>query len=295
MTKLQMMKRLHREMNKWREAIKFHSLIVHESIFSNALIIIHAETGEEMSRAKEHMRYCKEQREFELDTLPDSQAAPRTSSRRINDRRNCLYLDTDQTHTVWKPKHSKKKETTGFTVMEVIKNRRTLLDRQQKLLSRVEATRKVLKAQKEELATLEEDSNSDNEENSEAQQPTQKDGKRWKNAIARVKKDNRTANKKAKRAAKRCIRFHDTVSKYVSDMSTSSPNHGAQLPTGPTEAEGAALYSRKRAAPVRAATMSLLQWKSQVFEDQREENGTPNPIRKEKNRQCSTILNSEIN
>ena len=258
---------------------------MHESIFSNALIIIHAETGEEMSRAKEHwkkaMRYCKEQREFELDTLPDSQAAPRTSSRRINDRRYGLYLDTDQTHTVWKPK---KKETTGFTdvVMEVIKNRRTLLDRQQKLLSRVEATRKVLKAQKEELATLEEESSSDNEENSEAQQPTQKDGKKWQNAIARVKEDNRTAKKKAKRAAKRSIRFHDTVSKYVSDMSTSSPNDGAQLTTGPTEAGGGALYSRKRAAPVRAATMSLLQWKSQVFEDQKERKRHTEPNKKRK-------------
>ena len=241
-----------------------------------------------MSRAKEHwkkaMRYCKERREFELDTLPDSQAAPCTSSRRINDRRKSLYLDTDQTHMVWKPKHSQKKEATGFTdvVMEVIENRRTLLDRQQKLLNRVEATRKVLKAQKEELATLEEESNSDNEENSEAQQPTRKDGKKWQNAIARVKEDNCTANKKAKRDAKRCIRFHDIVSKYVSDMSTSSPNDGARLTTRPDEEGGAALYSRKRAAPVRAATMSLLQWKSQVFEDQKEKKRHTEPNKKRK-------------
>ena len=240
-----------------------------------------------MPRAKENwkkaMGYCKEQREFELDTLPDSQAATCTTnatlrserrSRSINDKREkrkALYLDTGQTHMVWKPKHSQKKEATGFTdvVMEVIENRRTLLDRQQKLLSRVEATRKVLKAQKEELATLEEESNSDEEENSEAQQPTRKDGKKWQNAIARVKEDNRTANKKAKHAAKRSIRFHDIVSKYVSDMYTSSPNDGARLTTGPTEAGGGALYSSQQFTPVRAAPMSLRHWKSQVFEDQK--------------------------
>ena len=221
------------------------------------------------------MGYCKEQREFELDTLPDSQAATCTtdvisklkkSSRRFNERRNALYLDTGQTHIVWKPKHSQRKVTTGFTdvVMEVIENR------QQKLLSRVEATRKVLKAQREELATLEEESNSDDEENSEAQQPTRKDGKKWQNAIARVKEDNSKTKKKAKHTSKRPENFHDIVSQYASVMSTSSRNDEARLPTGSDEAGGAALYSSQKSAPVRRATLSLLQWKSQVFEDQKE-------------------------
>ena len=240
-----------------------------------------------MPRAKEHwkkaMRYCNEQREFELDTLPDSQADTCTSSRRINDRQNSLYLDTGQTHMVWKPKHSLKKETTGFTdvVMEVIENRRTLLERQQKLLRRVEATRKVLKSQKEKLATLEEESSSDDEENSEGQQPTRKDGKKWQDVVARVKEDN---SKKAQFASKRKMstQFHDIVSQYVSDMSTSSPNDGARLTTGPTEAGGAALYSRQRAAPVHAATMSLLHWKSQVFEDQKERKRHTEPNKKGK-------------
>ena len=241
---------------------------------------IQAEAGEDMARAEVYTRnareYCKEQRD---STLLDSQAATCTtdtilrsktrshSIKKKREKRKALYLDTGQTHMVWKPKHSKKKEATGFTD-DIVENRLSLLDRQQKLLSRVEATRKVLKAQKEELATLEEESNSDNEENSEAQQPTRKDGKKWQNAIARVMEDNSKRNKKEKSTSK-TLNFHDIVSQYMSAMSASAPKDGAWLTTRPDEVGGAALYSSQQSGRVRATTMSLREWKSQVFEDQK--------------------------
>ena len=162
----------------------------------------------------------------QLIIRPESQ---RRSIKQKQQRRKALYLDNGKAYTIWKPKYSK---TTGAsnTVLEMDKQKQDLYERQQKVLSRVQATREVLKVQREELATLE-----DETENSVQQCTTVRE--KWSNTITRMTKENEKEKEQQSRK-KRSTYFHNTVSQYMAVMMKSSPHdpteatlQDAQVPT----------------------------------------------------------------
>ena len=203
----------------------------------------------------------KENREWKLDQEP--QATPdiaetllrpqkKTQSiREKQDKRKALYLDAGQTHNVWKP----------FTdvVVEVVKNRRDLLKRQQTLQSRVVATNKVLKVQREELALS-------SEGDEEVQQTTPEEKKRWQKAIVKVMEENT----KVKKSSKKNMHFHDAVTQYVGAMSTSSHDDAAQSTT-----------------PTKRAAFVAQKWRSQLMKDRKR---TKRYMKPEANMQTHTAV-----
>lgn len=136
-------------------------------------------------------------------------------------KRKALYLDSGQTHMVWKPTRQDSKKNIGFTDIE---SRQDLLERQQKLQSRVMATQQVLKVHKDELAVV---SDEEKAEGVEVGQPMSKERKQKS-----IKKEAEDNAKTKKKRSKRSVHFHETVSKYVATMTT--PTHdGADKATAP--------------------------------------------------------------
>ena len=164
--------------------------------------------------------------EIEHEQEQESQAVPIMGDQ---GRRKSLYLDAGQTHMVWKPTHRETKKNIRFIDTE---NRQDLLERWQKLQSRIIATQEVLKDQ---LAVLSEE---DEKESTEVHQPMSKGRIKWQKTIQDVIKDNAKGKKKLN------AHFHEVVSMYVESMSTPKP--------------------KKPIAP------GFQQWKSQFKEDDKE-------------------------
>ena len=181
------------------------------------------------------------------ETQPISDTMLRSTSKTKSikakrDKRNALYLDRGRRHTVWTPKRPSK-TSVGFTdvVMEVVKNRQSLLERQRRLRNRVMATQHVLKVQREVIT------NEDEEESGKIQQSTGNKQKKWKKVITKVMEENA---KMKRNPSKTSIRFHDIVSQYV-EATSKCDNDNAQSTA--TQAKA-------------AARKSLRHWKSQFME-----------------------------
>ena len=178
----------------------------------------------------------------ETQPMPDSSISKTQSGRAKSDKQEALYLDRGRRHTVWTPKHSRK-TSVGFTdvVMEVVKNRRSLRERQRTLRNRVMATQHVLKVQREVIT------NEDEEESDRTQQSTAEKPKQWGKVITKVIEEN---TKMKKTPSKRRTPFHDIVSQY---MEATSKSDGDDTQSTTTQAKVAALKS-------------LQHWKNQLME-----------------------------
>ena len=158
---------------------------------------------------------------------------------------------------MWTPRRPSK-PCAGFTdiVMEVMRNKQDLLERQQRLRSRIMATQQVLKVQREEMAAM---SDEDGEEDSTVQEAAAEKKKKWQRAIKKVMEDNTKAKKKP---SKRSIHFHDVVSQYVATMSTSSHDDATVDQFTVTQAKA-------------EARNSLRQWRSQYMESTKQKKKNP--------------------
>lgn len=170
------------------------------------------------------------------------------SIRAKHDKRKALYLIAGQSHSVWTPKKPSVKAT-GFTdvVMEVVRNKQDLLERQQRLRSRVMATQQVLKVQREEFA------DASKVEGGDESPPLPQKSKMWQKAIKKVIEDNTKA--KRRKRSKRSLHFHDVVSQYMASTSSAS-NHVDQPTAGSTTTHAKAV-----------ARHALRLWRSQYMED----------------------------
>ena len=155
----------------------------------------------------------------EEGTVPDAQlrtTAKTKSIRKKQDRRRALYLVAGQSHSVWTPRQrSVKKQSFTDVVMEVVRNKQDLQQRQKRLRSRVMATQLVLKVQREEL----DDAAREGEEDEVVPTPTT-EKRMWQKVITKVMEDNTKA--KRRKRSKRSLHFHEVVSQYAEKMSKAS-------------------------------------------------------------------------
>ena len=189
--------------------------------------------------------------------------------------RRALYLDEGQVHTVWKPKRFARKVHVAVGVstamLEIEKHRQDLHERQQKLVSRVQATREVLKVQREELANIDEDEVERDEWMmngcSEAGRRAM-DRRRWRNVVTRVMEDERDGSTRRERGnrKKRSMYFHNTVSQYVAAMTRQPLQTETAVPVDHIKKRAPSSHSLKL-TPLRTGVMPLRQWRSLVFED----------------------------
>lgn len=210
-----------------------------------------------------------------ISTYNSTQLRPesiRKSIKAKKERRRALYLDEGQAHAVWKPKRYNKKVHVAVSVhtamLEMEKYKQDLHERQQKLLSRVQATREVLKVQREELATLDEEEKIPDEA---------MDRRQWRNVITRVMEENGTDTDRRERRnrKKQSMYFHNIVSQYVAAMTKQSPSsETAPSLTHNSLKRRAPSYTSLKVAPLRTGVMPLRQWKSLVFEDHHKINTT---------------------
>ena len=204
------------------------------------------------------------------DTVPDAQlrtTAKTQSIRQKQDKRKALYLVAGRNHSVWTPRQRSLKQQ-GFTdvVIEAVKSKQDLKERQKRLRSRVMATQLVLKVQRE--AVREEGGG----EEEEVQTPkTEK--KMWQRVIKKVMEENTKVRRKKR--SKRSLHFHDVVSRYVEKMerSTSQDEETVQSTTLQAKAD---------------ARRALRQWRSQYL-------GKPmQPKRSSSLKQFSSLSNIEV-
>ena len=189
------------------------------------------------------MRIVDRYKESKSELYPDTQETQPMPDSSISNtksgKRKSLYLDGNQKHTVWTPKQSRKRSgALSDIVMEVVKNRQSLLERQQRVQSRVMATQHVLKVQRDVLTE---------EESGRAQQSTAEKPKKWGKVITKVMEEN---TKVKKTPSKRSTHFHDIVSQYM-EATTESDRDDTQ----PTTAQAKV-----------AALTSLRHWKNQLME-----------------------------
>ena len=188
--------------------------------------------------------------------------------------RRALYLDEGQVHTVWKPKRFARKVHVAIgvrtSILEMEKHRLDLHERQQKLLSRVQATREVLKVQREELANLEPDQVDGDEwilNGQTAGRKTATERRKWREVIARVMDENDKLTRRERRnRKKRSMYFHNTVSLYVAAMTKQSPQKETGVVPDSLNKRIPSSHSLKM-APLRTTVMPLRQWRSLLFED----------------------------
>ena len=165
-------------------------------------------------------------------------------------------------------------------MLEMEKYKQDLHERQQKLLSRVQATREVLKVQREELATLEEEKKTEEEEEEEEEEEGAREilspgrhtmtRRQWRNVIARVMEErgSNAERRERRNRKKHSMYFHNIVSQYVAAMAKPSPysEHSPMLPHSSLRNRVPSSTSLK-VAPLRTGVVPLRQWKSLVFED----------------------------
>lgn len=192
--------------------------------------------------------------------------------------RTSLYLRNGKAHSVWKPRRYTERNPASGISNEVEEQRQDLHERQQNLLSRVQATRDVLKEQKEELARHPEENQSGVEEKEEeekegeekkeerAQESDQthtNSEQRWQYAIKSVmkKKAGPSTTKDLKRMP---WQFHDVVSQYIATVSQSSPHSEAQ-PTVAQERQRAPTVPCIKSSSAEDGVIPLRQWKSHYY------------------------------
>ena len=198
----------------------------------------------------------------------------RKSIKAKRNHRRALYLDEGQAHTVWKPKRFARKVHVAIgmntAMLEMEKHRQDLHERQQKLLSRVQATREVLKVQREELANLEEDViDVDDWGIGEAGGGRRADKRRWRSVITRVMEENDDMKQRERCSRKkRSMYFHDTVSQYVAAMTKYTPqSETGALAMNEMHKKRAPSSHSLKVTPLRTGLVPLRQWRSLVFED----------------------------
>ena len=167
------------------------------------------------------MNVLKRYKENECQNLQEEEAMePHEVQQRISagigrehDDQKAFYTVAGDSHSVWTPRTPTNKQP-AFTdiVMEVVRNRRNLRDRQISVQARILATNMVLKVQRENETEEEE-----GEEEGQAVQTHQPKKKMWKKTITRVMEDS-TKTKQPRRN----YQFHDIVSQYVEKMGNSS-------------------------------------------------------------------------
>ena len=195
----------------------------------------------------------------------------RKSIKAKRDHRRALYLDEGQAHAVWKPKRFARKVHVAVgmstAMLEMEKHRQDLHERQQKLLSRVQATREVLKVQREELANLEEDVADVEDWGIGGPGGGRRgDKRRWRSVITRVTDDVQQRERHNRK--KRSMYFHDTVSQYVAAMTKYSPQgETGALPTRGANKKRAPSSHSLKVTPLRTGVVPLRQWTSLLFED----------------------------
>ena len=203
------------------------------------------------------------------DTLLRPESKRRSIKAKL-DHRRALYLDEGQVHTVWKPKRVIR-PVSSKTIFELEKHKQDLQERQQKLLSRVQATREVMKVKREELVTLEEDEMEEEEEEESVRFNTQRQMSDKGHRVI-TKRGNLEVKKKERRNRKRqSTYFHNVVSQYVAAMTKTSPNRdSAHIPTSlnPFRNRISSSPSLKEAT-LHTGVMPLRQWKSLMFDDHR--------------------------
>ena len=196
--------------------------------------------------------------------------------------RTSLYLRDGKAHSVWKPKRHTERKRVSRVDNEVVEQKQDLHERQQNLLSRVQATRDVLKEQKEELARQPEEHQSgmEVEEKEKEREDEEEEGdresdqthtsttngeQRWQHAIRSVMEEN--VGKKTRKDLKRMPwQFHDVVSQYVAAVSQPSPHSEAQ-PVVAQERQRAPTTPYMKSEQDRV--ISLRQWKSQYYESKK--------------------------
>ena len=180
---------------------------------------------------------------------------------------------------MWKPKRCIKRVALrdSIAMHEIEKHKRDLHERQQKLLSRVHATREVLKVQREELATLEEENEGEdmvgNTQTNSQQRATER--RKWRNVITRVIEENGETKLREcrNRNKQQTLSFHAAVSQYVALMARTPPycettTTPATNPKVPKVPMSRAISHSLKVPPPRTVVMPLRQWKSLVFDDQ---------------------------
>ena len=183
--------------------------------------------------------------------VPDAKlrsTAKTKSIRQKQDKRKALYLVAGQSHSVWTPRKPSLKQQSAFTdvVMEVVRNKQDLQERQKRLRSRVRATQLVLKVQREEL---EEKEGGGGGEGERVQTPTT-ERKMWQKVIKKVMVENTKA--KRGKHSKRSLHFHEVVSQYAEKMAKANNS----------DEEAAESTARQAKADARRA---LKQWRSQYL------------------------------
>lgn len=201
----------------------------------------------------------------------------RKSIKAKRDHRRALYLDEGQAHTVWKPKRVSRKVHVAVEIstamLEMEKQRQDLHERQQKLMSRVQATREVLKVQREELANFDEDEMEGDEwliaGQAGAGRRAAVDRRKWRSVITRVKEEDTgdVKHREKRNRKKLSLYFHNRVSRYVVAMAKPSPYSETGGVPSHTMTKRAPSYHSLKMAPLRTGLMPLRQWRSLMFED----------------------------
>ena len=207
-----------------------------------------------------------------------------------------VYLRDGEAHAVWKP--SAPSPTTPKAVppshfidvvQEVMRQsgKMNLRERQRQLLSRVTATRQVLKEQNEELAAVAELTEEDEEEEEGGQRSVSAPGQRdtpgrkmWQHLIKSVIDEKKENEKDRKRNRKRStVHFHEVVTNKVASMDPVGPRNPSEqeipavnnLPSPQKVARRkTSVISRKRldvATP--SGAIPFTEWKNQFYERQR--------------------------
>ena len=212
-----------------------------------------------------------------------------------------VYLRDGETHTVWKPSAPSPVTPTAppshfaDVVHEMMRQngKMNLRERQRQLLSRVTATRQVLKEQNEELAAVAELTEEEGDEDKEGQQrsvsaPGQRDTpgrKMWQHLIKSVIDGKKESERDRKRNRKRStVHFHEVVTNKVASMEPVVPR-GSTLPSVSEQGEmgngnipvtprranrKTSVISRGRLDTVTpSGAIPFTEWKTQFYERQR--------------------------
>ena len=207
-----------------------------------------------------------------------------------------VYLRDGEIHSVWKPKRTSLTSPTtpsppptnfADVVSEVMRQKLNLRERQRKLFSRVTATQAVLKEQNEELATVAELTEDEDEEKVNDEESMSERGrvdtpgkKMWQQAIKTVIDENKDDEKKKKRNRKRStVHFHEVVTNKLASMDpsgargcppTSEQGGAPQVTTKPQRVRRNPSLSRKRQdATTPSGAIPFSEWRNKYYEKQR--------------------------
>ena len=181
------------------------------------------------------------------------------------DRRKAIYLDGDQSHCVWTPRQpSVKSPVLADVVMEAVRNKEDLKERQKRMFNRMRATQLVLKAQREEL---EEEEEGEGEAKVGGRREAVTERRIWQKAIKKVVKENtteRTQRSTRGGGRKRSLHFQSVVSKYAEKVANANQNND--------EAQSTAIQAKAE------ARHALKQWRSKYLSHSNPSLRTKKPV-----------------